>query len=360
MNTKIDFIIAIAVGLLLLIGSLIHLSLGQEGIVSHLLYVGLGILAAILVSHADPKLVRLFSPHLYALILVLLVMTLIFADVTRGSQRWLELGSFRFQTSEFVKLALILVLADAIDRWGVDKWSSLVKHAVLVIVPFGLVLVQPDLGSAIILGLIVLVMLFVGGMRYRYFIIGGALLVLMSPFVWLNLREYQQARIATFLNPTIDPLGKGYNVIQSQIAVGSGQVFGRGLGHGTQSKLRFLPESHTDFVFASLAEELGLVGSLMLLISFATLVVRLSILASGEGNLYSSLVISGITAMLVAQMLINISMNVGLMPVTGITLPYISAGGSSLVISLVAIGYVHCLLPKRSVKAGIEIRAGSE
>lgn len=339
------------------IGLLVHLSLSPENIYSHLVYACIGALVAGLLARFDLRWLRPFSSHVYVGILFLLVITMFFGTVARGSQRWLDLGLFRFQSSELIKPLLILVLADWLDRKRLVELSQVIRLGILAVAPVFLVLIQPDLGSAIIMSLIILSMFVVAGLDLKYILIGAVSLVLASPLVWVNLQSYQQDRIMTFVDPQSDPLGRGYNVIQSQIAVGSGQLLGRGLGHGTQSKLRFLPEYQTDFVFASLAEELGLLGSLVLILSFCYLIIRLSVLALSQSNLFAVLVITGVIAMIVSQMIINISMNLALMPVTGITLPFISAGGTSLVVSMASVGLVIGLASRRKISPGIEIKA---
>lgn len=355
MKFAVDIHLVLATSFILLIGLMIHLSLSPADINSHLVYICLGIVVAVIFAKTNVRLLRVFSWHIYFGMIFLLLLTLVLGTLTRGSRRWLDLGLFQFQTSEVAKLALIVLVADWIERYKLNKFASLVKITILASVPILLTFAQPDLGSAIILSLIVFTMFFVGGLDYRYILAGILIVGLASPVIWSQLHDYQRDRIATFLSPTTDPLGKGYNAIQSQIAVGSGQLLGRGLGHGTQSKLRFLPEYRTDFVFASLAEELGLVGSLVLLAGFSYLVIRLVFLAIYSQESYVSLVLVGITAMLVSQTIINVGMNIGIMPITGITLPFISAGGTSLVVSIAAIGIATGLLAKRKLSPGIEI-----
>lgn len=341
MLRRFDLQLLFAATIILILGILIQYSLSSTTISLHLAYIGLGLASAYLASRLDTNFIKSFWPHLYVLALFLLTATLLIGTASRGSTRWLDIGSFRFQPSEFAKLLLTMSLSQFIATTSLTRASGLLKIIAAILIPLVLVFLQPDLGSAIIIAAIGGTMFFASGVRLRHLAAFITIGLIIAPFFWFSLRDYQKARVHTFLDPSSDPLGKGYNSIQSIIAIGSGQISGRGLGHGTQSQLRFLPENRTDFVFASLAEELGLIGALTLILSYTWLILRLFYLTAHTDTPYAYLSIIGIIAMFSSQVVVNTCINLGLLPVTGITLPLVSAGGSSMVISLTALGLVH-------------------
>lgn len=275
----------------------------------------------------------------YILLLLLLVAVFILGIETRGSLRWIPLGVIRLQPSEFIKPVIILLLA---RFWSENypSWKNIFKSGLIILPAVLLIFKQPDLGTAIIIVAIWLVMLLGTSISLGKLGVLGMIGVVLTPITWLFLRDYQRVRLSSFLNPERDPLGVGYNVIQSTIAVGSGQLFGRGLGRGTQSRLQFLPEFRTDFIFASIAEELGFIGSIIVLILYSILILRVFRLISLASSSLASLTSLGVMAMLAVQAVINIGMNLGIMPITGITLPLLSYGGSSLLTTLICLGLV--------------------
>jgi len=355
MKPNLDLPLIIATSIILGLGALIHYSISPTNFPYHLLFLLIGLLIAWVILKLDLRLVSQFSLHLFLLGNLLLVLTLIVGATTRGSTRWLDFGLFRFQPSELIKPALILFLAHQLSKARLDTLSSGFKQSLLIFLPITLIFLQPDLGTALILLLISAGMFFAAGLRYRHLFLYLFILLLSLPPLWLTLKDYQQNRILTFLNPTADPLGKGYNSIQSMIAVGSGQVLGRGLGHGTQSQLNFLPEHQTDFAFASLAEELGLLGSLILLAAYTWLLFRLLSLAQHTSDQFAFLALVGISSLFAIQIFVNIGMNIGLLPVTGITLPLVSSGGTSIITSLAALGLALNLARFSSSRSTIEI-----
>ena len=285
---------------------------------------------------------RLAYPF-YGLVLFLLLLVLFIGSVGGGSQRWLNLGFFILQPSEPAKLAVVLALAKYLqydeppDGYRLrDLWLPFLLVAPLIL----LTLVQPDLGTAIILSLIFMSIMLMGGLRLRSFLYLAAAGVVFMPIAWHFLKPYQQKRILIFLNPDLDPLGAGYHVIQSKIAVGSGRFFGKGYLKGTQNQLDFLPAQHTDFVFSVFAEEWGLAGCVLLLaLYFAFLVVSLRVVARAKDR-FGALLVFGILAIFFWQVLINASMVTGLLPVVGIPLPLLSYGGSSMVSMMVGAGFL--------------------
>lgn len=348
---KFDYISFIVSLSLLSIGlfTIYSISLSDKSVVQEnvftkqLIFTTLGIVAYFLVSFIDYKNLKNLSTPIYISTLLLLAFTYVWGLETRGSTRWIDLGIFRVQPSEFMKLGLIILLASVFSSKSAMHIKNLLIPAAATIIPLILIYKQPDLGSTIVLGVICLAIIFTSGVRLRYVVVVAVLTTLLVPLVYNSFQEYQKQRITTFLNPSSDPLGSGYNVIQSMIAVGSGQITGKGYGRGTQSHLNFLPEHHTDFIFATIAEELGLVGSTLILVLIGILCLRLLTLASKTEDTFASLLIIGVVTQLLSQFAINIGMNVGILPVTGITLPLVSYGGSSLLSIMISLGLVQSI-----------------
>jgi rod shape determining protein RodA len=246
------------------------------------------------------------------------------------------------QPSEFMKLALVLVLARYFARTPTARLGlgEAVVPLVLTALPAAAVLAQPDLGTMAILGIVSLTMLLLGGVRIRWLAALAAPVVVLAPILWKHLKEYQQRRILTFLNPDMDPLGAGYHVIQSKIAVGSGMLWGKGFLQGTQNHLNFLPEQHTDFIFSVFSEEWGFVGTMLLIGLYMTLILRGLAVAARSRDRFGVLLALGVTSIVFWQAVINVGMTTGLLPVVGIPLPFFSYGGSSLLCLLAGIGLV--------------------
>jgi rod shape determining protein RodA len=234
--------------------------------------------------------------------------------------------------------------------------GKLIKSIFLLFFPALFVFLQPDLGSCLVIVFIWLGMVFAKGVKARWLVSGLAFLALFLPLSWHFLKDYQRQRIYNFLQPQNDPLGSGFNVIQSIITVGSGKIFGRGLGRGTQSQLRFLPERHTDFIFASLAEEIGFLGVIVLLSLFFFLLWRILIVAKNAADSFAYFICLGVFNLIFIQVFINIGMNLGILPITGITLPLISYGGSSLISTMICLGLVSSLSRLEEKKEIVEIR----
>lgn len=288
---------------------------------------------------------------LYLLALGLLVWVDAAGVVRLGAQRWIELGPISIQPSELAKLSTILLLTNYLgmrNPWE-EEAKGIGMTIVLVGIPLILVLGQPDLGSASLFIPLGVVMLFLWGVRLRYLFATFFLGLLASPIAWNLLKDYQKKRILVFLNPSLDPLGAGYTAIQSKIAVGSGGLFGKGWLHGTQSQLDFVPEHHTDFIFSVIAEELGFAGSLALLFLFGLLFYQIIQVMQKTTDAKGRLLAGGILSVLFCQVLINIGMSFGLFPITGITLPLISYGGSSLVATSIAFGLLVSIYKERSI-----------
>ena len=275
---------------------------------------------------------------LYLVTLVLLVAVLVFGEEINGAKRWLDLGPARVQPSELAKIALILLLGRYLSQPSSRGWLSYLVVAGVVGLPTLLVLMGPDLGSAMVIAAIGAGMLFVRGVPTRLLVASMALVLVTVPLVVPRLAPHQQSRITAFLNPDADPQGSGYQVTQARIAIGSGGLTGKGWRQGTQTQLDFIPFKHTDFIFPVLAEELGFVGSGFVLVLFALLFWRLAVMAMECPRPRDQLVISGVLAYLGFQTLVNVGVSLGLTPVTGLTLPIVSYGGTNLVITLGALG----------------------
>lgn len=305
----------------------------------------LGLIFFLLISELNYRYLYYFAPLFYLGALTLLLLLLFFGVHIRETVRWFDLGFLRLQPSEIVKPLLITALSAFLARVSgrVREFFVVVGFFLLVFLPLVLIFRQPDLGTLIILGLTSIFLLFISPINFKTLLLIFILLVVVSPFGWQMLVPYQKTRLTAFLNPEADPLGSGYNVIQSTIAVGSGQAFGRGWGRGTQSHLRFLPEQHTDFIFATYSEETGFIGALIMLLLFAVLVWRGLIISFTAPDTFGKLLAFGVIGLFAFQTAVNVGMNIGLFPITGIPLPLVSYGGSSLLSSFVLLGILESI-----------------
>lgn len=288
----------------------------------------------------DYRFLIAYSTHLYYFIICLLILVMFVGKSVSGSQRWLSLGFMNFQPSEIAKLAMVIILSshfyyDDKPQYGLtDLW----KPILMTIVPVFLICRQPDLGTALLLVAIFASLVYLGRLRWTSFLFVLGSVLAAFPLAWKFLKPYQKKRIDIFLNPESDPFGGGYHALQSKIAVGSGQIWGKGYMAGSQSQLNFLPEVHTDFAFSLWAEEWGLAGTVILLGIYFLVLSRGLLIASQSRERFGAFLAFGVTAMLFWQVLINVGMVIGLMPVVGIPLPLISYGGSSVLTSLLGIG----------------------
>jgi rod shape determining protein RodA len=336
-----DFVLVFVTLFLVSFGILMISSTDPSFALQQLLFSLLGFLVFFIFSGLDWRLFKSMAFPLWLAVLFLLLILPIFGEPIRGATRWIDLGFFRFQPSELAKPVLILALA-----WFFDKRYSFSPKNIIIsfffVFPY-LILIfrQPDLGNAFIIFLIWASIVFISGLPFLLAFLGLVFTGLALPVLWFFLAAYQKARIFSFLDPTLDPLGTGYNIIQSQIAIGSGQLFGRGFGRGTQSLLAFLPERQTDFIFATLSEELGLFGASILLLVFLILVIHLLDIAKISAKRFPALISIGVATWILVQIVINVGMNLGIVPVTGITLPLISYGGSSLISTLLGLGIIN-------------------
>ena len=309
---------------------------------SHLLRFAI-FLAMALVLRMFPRDIVMWAAYpAYAAVLVLLMVVEAIGAVGGGSQRWIDLGFMQLQPSEFMKPTIVLVLATfyhSLPAGMINTWRALVPAGVLIGLPMGLVLLQPDLGTALAIGFGGAVVMFYAGLPAKWFAGGALAALIIAPLAYFfGLHDYQRARVTTFLDPESDPLGTGYHITQSKIAIGSGGLFGKGFGEGSQSHLNYLPEPHTDFVFATMAEEWGLLGGLLVLLVFG-IVLRWGLtVARRAPDRFSRLLAGGMTATIFFYVTINLLMVMGLAPVVGIPLPFMSHGGSSMMTNMVCLG----------------------
>ena len=317
---------------------------GGTTFVRGLMWTGIALIVYIVATSFDYKWLKTFSWPLYALQLGLLVTTLAIGHGVGGSARWVSIGPFDFQFSELAKILMIVVLANYLGaRQGrLSSLSSIVGACLLVVPPWILVMIQPDLGTSLVLLAILGGMLFMSGASLRWLgvLVGGALA--SFPFIWTYiLRDYQKQRIVTFLDPASDMQGAGYQLFQSQIAVGSGGWFGKGLTNGTQNQLNFLPVQESDFVAAIYLEELGFLGAMLLLVLFGALLWRILVSGWRSRDPFGMMFASGLASMILFQLVVNLGMVIGIMPITGIPLPFISHGGASLISLAVGLGILQ-------------------
>lgn len=279
----------------------------------------------------------------YIAALILLIMAEFRGYTAMGATRWVRIGPFNLQPSEFMKICALLALARYFHQTHAYKIVNpffLIIPITMVIVPVILILKQPDLGTAFILFASTVAIFFTAGIKRWKFILSGIIAIGSIPFIWNFLKDYQKQRILTFLNPQSDPLGSGYNIIQSKIAIGSGGFFGKGFLSGTQSQLSFLPEKQTDFIFTMIAEEFGFFGSFIVITLYTTLILYMLFLAKNCRNHFGRLLIVGLTTFLFLHIFINIAMVLGLIPVVGAPLPLISYGGTMLIITMISFGLI--------------------
>jgi len=288
------------------------------------------------------RLLKKLSLGFYLSVVALLVAVMLFGEIGKGAQRWLDLGFIRFQPSELMKLAMPMMLASYLsDKVLPVGWRDLLVSVVLVLVPVLLIARQPDLGTALLVGSAGFFVLFLAGVRWKIFFILGLLVSLMAPLLWkFALHDYQRGRILTLLDPESDPLGAGYHIIQSKIAIGSGGIYGKGWLNGTQSQLDFLPERSTDFIFSVFGEEFGLFGAVLLLLVYVMIIFRGLWIAACCSDTYGRLLAGALSLTFFVYLFVNTGMVTGLLPVVGVPLPLVSYGGTSMVTLMLGFGMI--------------------
>ena len=332
-------VITICTFLLLLISLFILNSLSPDIFPQYYLYVILSIIFFYIIYYVGFDVVVFFSPYLYILSLLLLILTLILGEVTRGTIRWIPIGGLSFQPSEVVRPFLLLFFAKMLIVLR-SKFKDIWFITILGLIPVILIAIQPSFGVSLITFFGFFAMFFIKVFKLKYLLIFALLFGMIMPTTWHYLKPYQKERIISFVEYDKDPKGSGYNTIQSIISVGSGGIFGRGFKKGFQTQLKYLPEKHTDFIFAGISEELGFLGSVAVLIFLFTLFFRIATVISVTNNeifLYFGI---GTISILIFESLINIGMNLGILPITGLPLPLVSAGGSSLMSTFLSLGLI--------------------
>ena len=350
----------------------------------HWITAGVGVMVALLLARISLPKLRPFLIPIYGVTVISLVAVRMIGITALGSQRWISIGGVHVQPSEFAKLAAILLLAAVLDRHPVERPVDFLRPLAVISLPWLLVFIQPDLGTSLVFGALLLTMLYWSGMPFEWLVLllsplmtallaglfpwGLAVWIpltlviayrslpwkrvalalvtlvqgasaLITPWLWQNgLQEYQRDRLVLFLDPTKDPLGGGYHLLQSTVGIGSGGLFGTGLLQGQLTKLRFIPEQHTDFIFSALGEETGFLGTVLVVVGFVMLMWRLLQVARQSRSDFESLVVIGVATMLMFQVVVNIFMTIGLGPVTGIPLPFLSYGRSAMIVNFIALG----------------------
>lgn len=342
--------------LVLLILSLATLfSLNLDFFKSQAFFAGLSLLALVFFSQVNHRVLKFYGVPIYVVSIILLLIVLIIGIESRGATRWIEIFGNRIQFSEVLKPFLLVSLASFLASRKNTSLLNLILSLVLLFPVFFLIFLQPDLGNALIYAGILVSTLIFFGFPLRYFLVAAGVLALAFPLIWNLLHDYQKQRILTFIDPSSDPLGTSYNAIQSIIAVGSGMLLGKGLGQGTQSGLRFLPERHTDFIFATISEQLGFIGGTLILAAFAFLLYRIFVIYENSNDSFSKIFAGASFFLILIQFFANVGMNIGLLPVVGVTLPFVSYGGSSLLSSFILLGLLSSI-EKSEKEEVLEIR----
>jgi rod shape determining protein RodA len=297
----------------------------------------------LIISFINIKFWFLIGYLFYIIVIALLIWTYVFGIESSGSQRWMDLYFINLQPSELMKICIILCLAKYFHRMKLENVNSIytiLTSLIIILLPMGLIIVQPDLGTSLLIAMSGVAVLWFAGINHKYFIYTMVGFLISLPFIISFLKPYQKLRVLTFLNPDRDPLGAGYQIIQSKIAVGSGGLFGKGFLKGTQSYLEFLPEKHTDFIFTLFSEEFGFVGSTILLLIYAVIIYRIVIIGASSRSYFSKIFCYSFAASIFIYITINMSMVLGLLPIVGSPLPIMSYGGSSMLATMIGFGVV--------------------
>ncbi len=352
---KIDILLVLSVFILCAFGLIVLYSatksLENRQTISQLVATLIGICLIAMFTLMDVDFLRQLTLPIYTICIGLLVLTLFIGVGTEqwGAQSWIRLGFISFQPSEFVKVGLIVCLADMIDRHQreINRPQTLLKLLAYAFLPVGLILLQPDAGTAMVFIFFIVLMFFSAGISWRY--IAGALTagVLSLPIIYSQLSQFQKDRILNFFNPARDVDDSNYQAIQGKIAIGSGKLTGRGYLQGTQTQYNFIPEKQTDFIYAVVVEELGFIGGLAVILLYFVLLYRILVVAKNHRSVFGSTVCVGVAAMLLFHIFENIGMTIGLMPITGIPLPFFSYGGTFQLVNLIAIGLILCVTTQK-------------
>ncbi len=301
----------------------------------------LGIFLCLFVSNLNLNIIKSYAFAFYIFVLLILIVVFFIGFVGHGAKRWISLGFFNIQPSEFMKLAVIIVLAAYFDEYiksSKYNFNDLYMPLALIIFPVALIIKQPDLGTALIVLIVGLGIILSVGVKKTFLIKSSIFILIATPFLWSLLRNYQKERLIAFINPYSSPHTFGYHIIQSEIAVGSGGIFGKTAARATQTMLNFLPENHTDFIFAAFCEQWGFISALILIGLYLFIIFRCLSFIDIASSIFEKVVIIGVTIMLSVSMIFNIGMTIGLLPVVGVPLPFVSYGGSAVITNFIAIG----------------------
>ena len=353
---RIDWWLLAPVSVLVIIGLTVLSSLNPIFFRGQLLSLGISFTAFLFFSQIDRKILTAINIPIYITSVILLLIVLGIGIESHGAIRWIDIFGIRIQFSEILKPFLTVAFASHISK---NKTPTIKSFLAIFLFLFPIILciyLQPDLGNALIYTGAAFFTLIIIGYPLLWFVIITLPFVILSPIIWNIMHEYQRQRILTFLYPKKDPLGTSYNVIQSIIAVGSGMFFGKGLSEGTQSGLRFLPERHTDFIFATLSEGLGFIGSLIVLLAFGVLCLRIYVIFTNTNDVFEKTFSACCFAFFLTQSFLNIGMNIGFLPIVGVTLPFVSFGGSSLLSSFIFLGILSSISSTPKEKHVLEIR----
>ncbi|MHB1360680.1 MAG: rod shape-determining protein RodA [Rhodocyclaceae bacterium] len=336
------------VGLLLLVALLGMASASPGRMGTQLAHIAIALVVMRAVAQIPPQRLMALAPPLYVLGVLLLVAVALFGDISKGARRWLDLGFIRGQPSELMKIAMPLMLAWYFQKHeAMQRLKDYAVATIILLIPVALIMRQPDLGTSILIFAAGFYVIFLAGLPWKVILGLTATAAAAAPFAWTMLHDYQRQRILMLLDPEKDPLGKGFHIIQSTIAIGSGGILGKGWGQGTQAQLDFLPERHTDFIFAVYAEELGLLGNLALIVLYALLIGRGLSIAVKAANLFARLVAGAITLIFFTYAFVNIGMVSGILPVVGVPLPFVSYGGTALVTLMLGVGILMSIHKNR-------------
>ncbi|MBI4097658.1 MAG: rod shape-determining protein RodA [Candidatus Levybacteria bacterium] len=341
--SSIDWPLMISVAVIIVFSLVSLFSIDASLFRSQFVFLIISLVAFLFFTQFNYSILRYYWVPIYIASLLILIAVLFLGIESRGSVRWFELFGIRLQFSEILKPFLALSLAGYLTNLQSFSFRSFLVSLILLAPLVLLIFLQPDLGNALIYVFVVLSALLIYGFPLRWFLAGFVIWLMSLPFFWLILHDYQKQRVLTFINPARDPLGTSYNAIQAVIAIGSGMFLGRGLGQGTQAGLRFLPERHTDFIFATISESLGFIGSAIVIIAFAFLFYRLfNVIRNSEDDFSKNFSILAFLIIFV-HFVINVGMNLGIVPIVGVTLPFVSYGGSSLLSNFILLGLLFAV-----------------
>lgn len=353
---EIDWGLLTPVIILLILGLATIFTISINLFKSQLIFSAVSMLFFLFFSKINYYTLKQYNFVIYASSILLLFFVLIIGIESRGSIRWFEFMGFRVQFSELIKPFLIFSFASFLSSQNKKSFKNFILSLIFLFPVVFLIFLQPDLGNALVFVFVVFLVLFNIGFPIRFFILSLIFFTAMLPIIWNFLHDYQRQRLITFLSFKSDPLGTSYNAIQAIIAVGSGSIFGKGLGQGTQSVLRFLPERHTDFIFSTLSESLGFFGALIMISTFIFLFLKIYSIYEKSDDYFCKIIAASSFFLIFIQFSINIGMNLGILPIVGITLPFVSYGGSSLLSNFILLGFLSSIIKTSSNKDVIEIK----